>query len=208
MNHPYTTWQQAMDDTLTQRDQAEAWADRLARAIGIHFDVDVGEHSNTNNPWAEALDVIESADPPAVKDHLTTAARPEPCHTPHRCDALGCQQTCAAHFVGVNKMGPPTRQRVYLSGPMTGLPAFNFPAFRAAAARLRAAGYDAVNPAEINTNPAADWHQCLRKDMAALATCDTLALLPGWQDSDGAHLELHVAHRLGLRIVMLEELLA
>jgi hypothetical protein len=102
----------------------------------------------------------------------------------------------------------PARPRVYLSGPMTGLPELNFPAFRAAAARLRAAGYDAVNPAEINPDPAADWHQCLRKDMAALAGCDVLALLPGWPTSQGAHLELHVAHRLGLRIVMLEELLA
>lgn len=89
---------------------------------------------------------------------------------------------------------------------MSGLAEHNFPAFHAAAGRLRALGYGVVNPAEINTDPAATWHQCLRNDMAALAHCDTLALLPGWERSDGAHLELHVAHRLGMRIVTLTDL--
>ena len=40
--------------------------------------------------------------------------------------------------------------RVYISGPMSGLPELNFPAFHAAAASLRAKGLDVVNPAEIN----------------------------------------------------------
>lgn len=92
-------------------------------------------------------------------------------------------------------------QRIYLSGPMTGLPELNFPAFDAEAARLRALGFDVVNPAEINRNQALDWHTCLRADIRALCDCDTLALLPGWQRSTGAHLELHLAHRLGIEIV-------
>lgn len=95
---------------------------------------------------------------------------------------------------------------VYLSGPMSGIEAHNFPAFNAAAAKLRALGFTVVNPAEINVDVGASWHECLRKDMAALATCDMLALLAGWENSDGAHLELHVAHRLGMEIVMLEDL--
>lgn len=102
--------------------------------------------------------------------------------------------------------GLPVAERVYLGGPMTGLPGLNFPAFHAAAARLRAVGYDVVNPAELNTDHSAAWEQCLRKDIAALAGCDTLALLPGWERSDGAHLELHVAHRLRLRIATVADL--
>lgn len=104
--------------------------------------------------------------------------------------------------------GPHERRarRVYLSGPMSGIEAHNFPAFHAAASRLRARGLSVINPAEINTDADATWHECLRRDMAALALCDTLALLPGWQTSSGAHLELHVAHRLGIEIVMAEEL--
>lgn len=99
-----------------------------------------------------------------------------------------------------------TPERVYISGPMSGIADHNFPAFNAAAARLRAAGLEVVNPAEINVDTALGWHECLRKDMSALAECTTLALLPGWQNSNGAHLELHVAHRLGMRIVLIDEL--
>lgn len=98
--------------------------------------------------------------------------------------------------------------RVYISGPMTGLPLLNFPAFNDAAARLRAAGFIAVNPAEINPDGELTWHACMRHDIKALCDCDVLALLPDWHHSNGAHLELHLAHRLGLRIIDLDKLLA
>ena len=100
-----------------------------------------------------------------------------------------------------------TGLKVYLSGPMTGLPELNFPAFHAAAARLRGAGYTVVNPAEINPDSSMSWQQCMRADIKALCDCDALALLPGWMDSKGAHLELHLAHRLELRIGLVEEYL-
>lgn len=44
---------------------------------------------------------------------------------------------------------------IYLCGPMTGLPEYNYPAFHAAAAELRAQGWRVVNPAE-NAEPTAD----------------------------------------------------
>ena len=92
--------------------------------------------------------------------------------------------------------------RVYLSGPMTGIPDNNFPAFHAWAARLRAQGFDVVSPAEL---PEAEtWEMCLRKDMRELPTCDAIALMPGWERSKGAHLELHVAHRLGMEVMHLQ----
>jgi len=83
---------------------------------------------------------------------------------------------------------------------MTGLPECNFPAFHAAAAELRARGYEVANPAEINAETGGDWHFYLRADIKALCDCDAIVLLPGWENSKGAHLELHVAHRLGLRV--------
>lgn len=96
--------------------------------------------------------------------------------------------------------------RIYLSGPMTGLPGLNFAAFNAEAVRLRALGYCVVNPAEINAGADLDWHACMKADIKALCDCDTLALLPGWQRSSGAHIEMNLAHRLGMEIVVAETL--
>ena len=97
-------------------------------------------------------------------------------------------------------------RRIYLSGPMTGVPEFNFPFFNSEAARIRALGYDVVNPAEINLDVKTSWHECMRQDIAALVTCDAIALLDGWQGSSGAHLEMHIAHRVGIEILMAREI--
>lgn len=92
-------------------------------------------------------------------------------------------------------------KRIYLSGPMTGIPEHNFPAFNAEAARLRALGYDVVNPVDINPDTAMPYNECLRNDLKALLDCDTIAMLDGWMDSNGAHLEMNVAHRVGIKVV-------
>lgn len=87
--------------------------------------------------------------------------------------------------------------RIYVAGPMTGHPHLNFPAFHAEAARLRALGYEVVNPAEINTDPSADWLACMRNDIKHLVDCDAIAMLEGWQSSRGARLEYTIALILG-----------
>ena len=48
---------------LTERDMYCNWADKLADAIAHHLDVDIGEHSSANNPWAMALEAIEQVEP-------------------------------------------------------------------------------------------------------------------------------------------------
>lgn len=69
------------------------------------------------------------------------------------------------------------------------------------AARLRKDGYEVVSPAEIQE--AESWELCLRADLREMCTCDAIALMPGWEGSRGANLELHVAHRLGMRVIHL-----
>lgn len=97
-------------------------------------------------------------------------------------------------------------KRVYVSGPMTGIPQHNFPAFNSASALLRDKGYQVVNPAEINPHPGKDsWERCRRNDIRALCECDAIALLPGWESSKGAHLEVHLGHRLGMSISTIQE---
>ena len=102
--------------------------------------------------------------------------------------------------------------RVYLSGPMKGYPDNNFRAFHSAARRLRDCGLDVVNPAEIGVDGDATdpgfYNRCLRADIRAMMDCDAIVLMRGWQDSNGANLELHIAHRVGMRVLLLHEVLA
>lgn len=95
--------------------------------------------------------------------------------------------------------------RIYLAGPMTGFKDLNFPAFHAGAAELRAAGLDVVNPAEINADPNANWHDCMRADIAALMTCQGIAVLPGWEKSRGASLEVSIARGLDMPVFTVDE---
>lgn len=94
-------------------------------------------------------------------------------------------------------------KRLYLSGAMSGHPDHNFPAFNEQAAKLRAAGYEVINPAELNPDTSMTWEECLRVDIRELCSCDAIALMPGWENSKGANLELHIAHRLGLEVMHL-----
>jgi hypothetical protein len=87
---------------------------------------------------------------------------------------------------------------LYIAGPMTGRADFNFPAFCEAAAQLRAAGYEVVNPAESVDNTALPWEYHMRRDIRSLMDCDAVALLPGWGESRGARLEKWVATEIGM----------
>lgn len=97
------------------------------------------------------------------------------------------------------------KKRVYISGPMTGLPGLNFPSFNAEALRLEGMGYDVVNSVDLCVNSTSR-EECMRIDLAALLTCDMIALLPGWQKSMGARLEVNLAHQVGIEIVSAKDL--
>lgn len=97
--------------------------------------------------------------------------------------------------------------RWYLAGPMTGIQDLNFPAFHAEAARLRAMGYDVVNPAELCPGET-DWSACMRTDIVAMMACDGVALLPGWERSRGARIEFNLAVDLCLRACLASDITA
>ncbi|WP_236213965.1 hypothetical protein [Metapseudomonas otitidis] len=56
------------DQTLTERDDYHKAADALTSAIAKHFDQDFGEHSNLNDPWANAVEFMESATTPPASE--------------------------------------------------------------------------------------------------------------------------------------------
>jgi len=94
--------------------------------------------------------------------------------------------------------------KVYLSGPMTGLPEYNYPRFNEVAKRIRDSGHEVYNPAEypFDGDPK-DFP--LRTAFAEYSRqicleCDILVLLEGWENSKGANAELKLAQVCGLTI--------
>ncbi len=103
-------------------------------------------------------------------------------------------------------------ERHYLAGPMSGIPQFNFPAFKAAAEELRLTGIRVESPHELDDPATAaaawasidgspgsgapagqTWGDFLARDVKTVADkCDGLILLPGWSRSRGARLEAFV----------------
>jgi hypothetical protein len=96
---------------------------------------------------------------------------------------------------------------VYIAGPMTGLPNYNFEAFNTAAAILRFAYPEilVLNPAEnfdaVQTHPREVY---MRQDIKQLMRADTIVMLDGWQASEGATLEYDIAEALSLEIKVLD----
>ncbi len=81
---------------------------------------------------------------------------------------------------------------------MSGLPEFNYPAFHEAAAALRGAGYAVLNPAETVGLDGAPWLWWMRQALRQVTEAQGVAMLPGWEQSRGARIEVHVAAELGL----------
>jgi hypothetical protein len=111
--------------------------------------------------------------------------------------------------------------KVYLAGPMSGIPQFNFPAFFAAAEQLRADGFEVVSPAEIDNEEdkgaalrspdgqsvkrtdgvSKTWGDFLARDVKLLADTGIqgIVFLPNWQNSKGAKLEAFVGLLQGFK---------
>src|SRR6266700_7527506 len=98
--------------------------------------------------------------------------------------------------------------KIYLAGPMRGVPMFNFPAFHEAAARLRAQGHEVFSPAEKDaeagqdgTKPALTISHYMAIDLPEVCRADAVVLLPGWEKSQGATIEIAVGRAVGKQIL-------
>jgi len=89
-------------------------------------------------------------------------------------------------------------RRIYLCGPMSGLPEYNYPVFHQAAADLAKKGYIVVSPARGKPDSTLGWADYLKIGLADVLLAQAVALLPGWECSQGATLEVYVAQALGI----------
>ena len=87
----------------------------------------------------------------------------------------------------------------YLAGPVTGRPRRNLWAFLAYQEYLERQGRQVVNPLHL-VRPTASWLGAMVRCLWHVTLCDELWLLPEWERSRGARLELRYARALGLRV--------
>lgn len=109
--------------------------------------------------------------------------------------------------------------KVYIAGPMSGMPDWNFPAFFEAERQLLELGYEVINPAHNDgatvqealesagspDRPNNMWSWYMRRDLPHVMEVDMLCVLPGWQNSKGAKLEVHVANAIGIPLMVLKD---
>ena len=125
----------------------------------------------------------------------------------HRMDKAVAEQRllelCKPKLNSSDNKGRESRaMKIYIAGPMTGIPDLNYPAFDALAEKLRAAGHAVINPAENPVPPCGSWLGYMRMSVAQVSTVDCVVMLPGWESSRGATLEHHIAVQLKLEVQM------
>jgi len=99
-----------------------------------------------------------------------------------------------------------TVRRLYLAGPMAGHADHNFALFNRVARLLRDQGYQVFNPAENKDGGVRRSRAFyMRRDLPALMESDEVVVLPGWEQSRGASLEVWMAIDLDLPVYQYSE---
>ncbi|MBR2504796.1 MAG: DUF4406 domain-containing protein [Elusimicrobiaceae bacterium] len=94
-------------------------------------------------------------------------------------------------------------QVIYLSGPMTGLPDYNRPAFDLRAKLIREAGYTVNNPAEISRKHGLDkpYAFFFREAMRMLLQSDVIYVFGDVTKSEGSQMEIKTAKMAEIPVV-------
>lgn len=81
--------------------------------------------------------------------------------------------------------------RIYLTGPITGVPDYA-DMFAIAASQLRSYGYEIFNPA-VNTHEGRTFRDYMAIDLPEVVAADAVVALPGWRNSKGSNVEIMTA---------------
>lgn len=92
--------------------------------------------------------------------------------------------------------------RIYISGPITGTTDYK-ERFAAAEDKLKANGYEVVNPARVTESlpESLTWEQYMGVAVCVMALCDSIYMLKGWRDSRGAKMEREIMLTNGRKIL-------
>jgi hypothetical protein len=90
-------------------------------------------------------------------------------------------------------------KKIYIAGPMTGLPEFNYPAFFEAEKKIEALGFKVTNPARNDEDTSKPFAYYIKIAIKQVLQNDAIAFLPGWRQSRGANIEKTVGEALGLK---------
>lgn len=88
---------------------------------------------------------------------------------------------------------------IYISGPMAGIEGYE-KNFKAAEVKMKEAGHEVVNPAEID-GEGMTREELLELDLWMLEECNAIYMLKGWQQSCGANREYGFALAEGMDVM-------
>ena len=98
------------------------------------------------------------------------------------------------------------KQKIYISGKITGLPLLDMVRkFEQAEEYLTGCGWDVINPLKLDhtANELKYWEVFMKTDLKAMLhiDCNNIYVLPCWQDSPGAKMEVWLAIQLSYNII-------
>lgn len=190
---------------------------------GIKFDIGKPEWNLV--PWEELEDVVKVLQLGAAKyapdnwkkvpnskrryvaaafRHLIARSLGQLCDEetklPHTAHAI-----CCLLFLGWHDKNPcvgDVNRKVYISGPISGMPDYNKEAFDKAEKAIRSEGLIPVSPFSLlPISHALLWEDYMKADIKALMDCAYIYPLSGWELSTGAQMEMELAKQLRIKIL-------
>lgn len=117
----------------------------------------------------------------------------------------------------IQVVGNPKYKKVYLSGPITGMPNNNIQEFKKYEEKFKNLNFEVINPHNLFSGDEVELlEKCLeekkitfeeyhshfmRRDIAEMMNCDFIAVLDGWEKSKGANIEVYIARNINMPIV-------
>lgn len=117
----------------------------------------------------------------------------------------------------IEVLGNPKYKKVYISGPISGITNGNREQFAQYTEKFKNLNFEPVNPHTIHSDEFVNdlntklenkeiteleyWVAFMKPDIAKMMDCDIIAVLPKWETSKGANIEVYIAKSLFMPII-------